>query len=161
MAFSLRTFFLLCGVSGLLTGAWSWPSKKGGCCPEEWTQLDDHCYVFKDDPRTFADAESVCNILGGNLASITSALKNVVVYELVVEGEVADAWIGLSDAIEGGEYFWTDGKPFDFSNFAAGDPGTDSCAVMQTNGSAAEWASVPCDNEEPYVCIMESSCSKH
>nr|XP_057940889.1 snaclec agglucetin subunit beta-2-like [Doryrhamphus excisus] len=158
MAFSLRTFFLLCGVSGLLTGAWSWPrTNKNGCCPEEWTQLDDHCYVFKDDPRTFTDAESVCNILGGNLASITSALKNVVVYELVVEGMVKEAWIGLSDAIEDGEYFWTDGKVFDFDNFNKW-PSSGNCTVI---GSGGEWDNEECSTEEPYVCIMESSCGKH
>nr|XP_057941462.1 galactose-specific lectin nattectin-like [Doryrhamphus excisus]XP_057941463.1 galactose-specific lectin nattectin-like [Doryrhamphus excisus] len=157
MAFSLRTFFLLCGVSGLLTGSWSLPSKKDGCCPEKWTLLDDHCYVFKNDPRTFADAESVCNLLGGNLASITSALKNVVVYEMLLESEELEAWIGLTDAVEDGEYFWVDGKPFDFSNFVS-VPGTENCGYIGPDG---EWDTESCTAEEPYFCIRDSECSKH
>ncbi|XP_054643004.1 galactose-specific lectin nattectin-like [Dunckerocampus dactyliophorus] len=160
MAFSLRMFFLLCGISGLLSGTWSWPRKDNECCPKGWTQLDDHCYVFKDDERTFADAESVCNILGGNLASVTSALKNVVVYQLITEGEASDAWIGLNDAIEDGEYFWTDGKVFDFENFVSMRNDTGNCAVMVSKG---EWDDAMCTNLEPYVCIREvySYCGKH
>ncbi|XP_054631829.1 alpha-N-acetylgalactosamine-specific lectin-like [Dunckerocampus dactyliophorus] len=157
MAFSVRVFFLLCGVSGLLTGAWSWDRKgKDECCPKDWTRLDDHCYIVYDDARTFADAESICNILGGNLASVSSALKNAVIYELVQAEGLSDAWIGLHDAIEDGDFIWTDGKPLDFENFEGGAPdGMGDCVHISTRG---EWFDIDCTTEEAYVCITEVYC---
>ncbi|XP_061828643.1 type-2 ice-structuring protein-like [Nerophis lumbriciformis] len=159
MAFSLRVFFLLCGISGLMTGAWSRPSKEV-CCPEGWTQLDDHCYIFQADERMFLDAESVCNILGGNLASITSAVKNAVVQDLVNDGDADTAWIGLSDAIDAGTFIWTDGKPFGFSDFPSVLP-TDVCVVIDADATTESWEGEACDSLEPYVCIRDACCDHH
>ncbi|XP_061758192.1 snaclec subunit B-like [Nerophis ophidion] len=156
MAFSPRMFFLLCGISGLMTGAWSRPSREV-CCPEGWTQLDDHCYIVRDDERSFLDAESVCNILGGNLASITSVVKNSVVQDLVNEAGADEAWIGLSDAIETGTFLWTDGKPFGFSDFPTELP-TDGCVVIDSDATTESWEGEDCTYPFPYVCIREACC---
>ncbi|XP_054643679.1 ladderlectin-like [Dunckerocampus dactyliophorus] len=163
MAFSLRVFVLLCGISGLLTGAWSWSltKDKDTCCPKGWTQLDDHCYIFLDENRTFADSERICNTIGGNLVSITDDLENFVVYELAVVGGASQAWIGLYDAFEDGVYFWIDGTDFDFENFAMPKSGNDTCVVIQTNGGSGEWVGESCDAGNPFVCISDANCNKH
>uniref|UniRef100_A0A3Q3D5Q2 C-type lectin domain-containing protein n=1 Tax=Hippocampus comes TaxID=109280 RepID=A0A3Q3D5Q2_HIPCM len=49
---------------------------------------------------------SVCNILGGNLASVHST-----------SASSSDIWIGLHEAIEESTFFWTDGSAVDFTNF--------------------------------------------
>ncbi|XP_061833298.1 snaclec alboaggregin-A subunit beta'-like [Nerophis lumbriciformis] len=158
MAFTLRVLFLLCGISGLFTGVLSNDSKKkDSCCPEGWTRLDDHCYVVKDDPRTFADAEEVCQLLHGNLASVTSAVKNAVVYQLVLEENLSSAWIGYHDALQNSDFLWTDGSdPDAFVNFAGGSP-TDSgdCVIITTDG---EWSDVDCETTEAYACITDVCC---
>ncbi|XP_061532454.1 ladderlectin-like [Phycodurus eques] len=121
MAFALRLLFLLCGISGLLTGVWSIrvSSHKENNCPKGWTRLDCNCYIYEHEARTFADAESICNILGGNLASIHSDLENAFVRELIRAGgdNANEGWLGLHDAIESGDYIWTDGSEEDFLNF--------------------------------------------
>nr|XP_057907855.1 galactose-specific lectin nattectin-like [Doryrhamphus excisus] len=160
MAFSLHVLVLLCGLSGLLTGAWAWPSRNRAlCCPKGWDQFNDRCYIYQDEARTFADAERICNILGGNLASISDELENAVVYHLVEEAGANQAWIGLSDAIENDEYFWTDGVKFVFENFASGEPGADECVAIEAAGG--EWVGESCDTEEPYVCVADAECYKH
>nr|XP_049579115.1 galactose-specific lectin nattectin-like [Syngnathus scovelli] len=87
-------------------------------CPRGWTQLDCKCYIYEDEPRSFADAESVCNILGGNLASIHNDLENAFIVEVIrANGDETEGWIGLHDAILDTDYIWTDGSEEDFLNF--------------------------------------------
>ncbi|XP_054654892.1 ladderlectin-like [Dunckerocampus dactyliophorus] len=161
MASALHVFFLLCGISGLLTGAWSWPQRdnRDGYCPKGWTQLDDLCYILQEEPRSFADAERLCNILGGNLASITSALNNAVVYQLLVARDELKAWIGLSDAVQENTFFWNDGKLFGFDNFGPDEPkGVGDCVLIYISG---QWYDCDCADEYPYVCIREASLADH
>ncbi|XP_077578104.1 galactose-specific lectin nattectin-like [Stigmatopora nigra] len=157
MEFSPRFVFLLCGISGLLTGVWSKPAapKIENSCPQGWTQLDCHCYKYEDDERTFADAESVCNILGGNMVSIHNDLENAFVLELIkAAGNNDEAWIGLSDAIEGSTFLWTDGSDNEYENFADGEPNeTGSCVEIDTDDGS--WDDILCSAELPYVCIRD------
>ncbi|XP_061825986.1 snaclec B1-like [Nerophis lumbriciformis] len=102
MVLAVGVFFLLCGISGLFTEArpWGHLHKYDLKCPEGWTQLEDHCYIFQAENRTYADAESTCNLLGGHLASIHSELENELVIELVREACADYAWIGLYGAVK-------------------------------------------------------------
>ncbi|XP_072768346.1 C-type lectin domain family 19 member A-like [Nerophis lumbriciformis] len=163
MAFALHVFFLLCGINGLMTGARSWPSgeDKDGCCPKDWTQFDDHCYIFQDDTRTFADAESVCNNLGGNLASIRSYVENLAIVGLVKDGGAEFTWIGLHDAIEKGDFIWTDGTDFDFDHFALGEP-DDTGDCVDLSAADGTFFDEDCTLEKPYVCIRDTFyCGGH
>uniref|UniRef100_A0A3Q2Z1Q6 Snaclec echicetin subunit beta-like n=1 Tax=Hippocampus comes TaxID=109280 RepID=A0A3Q2Z1Q6_HIPCM len=159
MAFTLRLLFLLCGISGLLTGAWSWSFQniqaKDNNCPKGWTRLDCFCYIFQRDPRNFADAESVCNILEGNLVSIHSFLENAFVRELAAAGgNVDQIWIGLTDALMPTDYIWTDGTINNFENFIAPPPDNDNDCV-ELRQSDGQWRTDECTEEEQYVCIRD------
>ncbi|XP_057692854.1 galactose-specific lectin nattectin-like [Corythoichthys intestinalis] len=159
MAFAVRSFFLLCAISGLLTGVWSLPKKsqKNNDCPKGWTRLDCNCYIYQGEIRALADAESVCNILGGNVASIHSDLENAFIHELVqAGGDEGYAVLGLHDTIEDDDYIWTDGSENDYTNFdmSAGEPdGSGDCVEMDISDGL--WENVACDTERAYVCISE------
>ncbi|XP_061758185.1 struthiocalcin-2-like isoform X2 [Nerophis ophidion] len=158
MAFAPRAFFLLCGIIGL-TGVWSLPvhEEEDGCCPKGWTQLDKRCFIYKEEARSFLDAESICNLLGGNLVSILSSLENVVVLEVIklTADPVPDTWIGLHQALETENFLWTDGSEFGFDNFAqtlsAGD-----CAEIESDDEL--WDLDDCTDENPYVCARDIKC---
>ncbi|XP_061123453.1 low affinity immunoglobulin epsilon Fc receptor-like isoform X2 [Syngnathus typhle] len=129
----------------------------GNNCPKGWTQLDCFCYIYEDERRTFADAESVCNILGGNLVSIHSDLENALLFELFKAGPSAGAmWIGLTDAVLEDDFMWTDGSNVDFTNFSGGEAGDDDgdCVAMVTD--TGEWVDDICAIPLPYVCIRET-----
>ncbi|XP_061828779.1 galactose-specific lectin nattectin-like [Nerophis lumbriciformis] len=163
MTSTRSVFFLLCGISGLMTGAWSWPSgkNKDGCCPKGWTQLEDQCYIFQEDLRTFADAESVCNVLGGNLVSIHNYVENLVVVGLAKEGDVEFTWIGLHDAIEKGDFIWTDGTDFDFDNFANDEPDFDG-ACVELSVTDGTFFDKDCTFQQSFVCITDTFfCGSH
>ncbi|XP_061123309.1 lithostathine-1-alpha-like isoform X2 [Syngnathus typhle] len=162
MAFTLGSLFLLCGISGLLTGVRSATivPAKAFYCPNDWTQLDCFCYIYEDESRTFADAESVCNILGGNLVSIHGDLENAVVVELVQPrgGTLPLAiWIGLTDAVLEDDFMWTDGSDVDFDNFLGSEPSSmGDCVVMAINVNTGDWGVQNCTTPFPYVCIKEA-----
>ncbi|XP_057685860.1 lithostathine-1-alpha-like isoform X2 [Corythoichthys intestinalis] len=127
-------------------------------CPKGWTQLDNYCYIYQSHYRIFADAESVCNIIGGNLVSINSAKENALVLELIREGagSIVDTWIGLTDAIEEGDFMWTDGEIVNFRDFADHQPdngngGDEDCVEIESRDDM--WHDVPCTDENPFVCI--------
>ncbi|XP_077374131.1 snaclec CHH-B subunit beta-like [Festucalex cinctus] len=167
MALALRSLFLLCGMSGLLTGVWSFPSKftKVVTCPDDWTQVDCHCYIYQEEERTFADAEAICNILGGNLVSIHNDLENAVVQQLIFAGDNGDdkAWIGLHDAIEDDDDFiWTDGSVENFLNFVGAmepNDGTGDCVVLDEDDGG--WSTADCTGDDEYVCIKEAHSFIH
>nr|XP_057907617.1 galactose-specific lectin nattectin-like [Doryrhamphus excisus] len=161
MAFGLRVFFLLCGISGLLTGARSWPGtkNKGRNCPEGWTLFEDRCYIYQNETRTYVDAERACNNLSGNLVSIRNDLENTLTVELIreAEGVILLTWIGLHDALEEGDFVWTDGSNSNFRNFAIGQPdgfvGNENC--VQIRPSDELWNDTSCTEENPSVCVRD------
>ncbi|XP_049579883.1 snaclec botrocetin subunit alpha [Syngnathus scovelli] len=159
MAFAVRLLFLLCVINGLLSGGHSflfnyWKEKIViNNCPKGWTQFNCECYIFQAEGREFLDAESVCQVLGGNLVSIETALENIFVQGLIPEG-VTSAWIGYNDQDGGGDYEWTDGTTPPFLNFDP-PPSTSpltsgECTVI--NEDDGVWMTVPCTDTEPYVC---------
>ncbi|XP_077600576.1 galactose-specific lectin nattectin-like [Stigmatopora nigra] len=157
MAFSLPSLLLLCVV---LTQAFARPPthKKDNDCPRGWTRLGCNCYIYQEDKRCFSDAEKVCNILGGNLVSIHSALENAVVLELIRAGttEPETSWIGLHDAINKDEDFiWTDGTLEDFSTFN-GNPLSSDENCVEISHSDGCWEDASCDVLLSYVCIKEA-----
>ncbi|XP_057692857.1 galactose-specific lectin nattectin-like [Corythoichthys intestinalis] len=159
MALALRSLFLLCGLTGLLTGVGSFPSRffNDVSCPEGWTQVDLKCYILEDDARMFQDAEAVCNILGGNMVSISNDLENIVVGAIGENGvSGATMWIGLFDNIKEGTYFWTDGTNNDFSSFRTGEPNSAVGDCVEIETSTGEWATVPCTTEHRFVCNRDA-----
>ncbi|XP_077423406.1 macrophage mannose receptor 1-like [Vanacampus margaritifer] len=158
MAFLLRSLFLLCGISGLLTGVWSFPTKilKDVSCPEGWTQVDCKCYIYQGEMRSFADAEAVCNILGGNLVSIHSDLECAVVQQLFLANTGSPgAWIGLHEAIaDNDDFIWTDGTVEDFLNFDPADSDTGDCVEMILDSGL--WETADCADLEEYICNKDA-----
>ena len=56
----------------------------------------------------------------GHLATITSASENAFVTSLLPHD--SRVWIGLSDRNSEGEYYWTNGEPFSYSNWNPNQP---------------------------------------
>ncbi|XP_077369793.1 type-2 ice-structuring protein-like [Festucalex cinctus] len=158
MAFALRSLLLLCGISGLLTGVWSSDvTVKVPCCSEGWTRLNDRCFYVVDQLRDFQDAEDTCEALGGNLASILSAVEHAVVLALV-DAEVGDdqiAWIGYNDRAVSGTYVWTDGSSTAGNPvfFETGGTTPEDCTVTNDGTDTEFWDDEDCTSTVPFVCV--------
>ncbi|XP_049608608.1 galactose-specific lectin nattectin [Syngnathus scovelli] len=155
MGFALRSVFLLCG---LLAGVLAFPEVT--YCPKGWTQLDDSCFMFVPQRRTFVDAEHVCILKGGNLASVLDAKEHALVVELIREqfDPILDTWIGLSDAIQEGTFLWTDGSPLDFTAYGTTQPdnfeGTEDCVEISDDNEL--WNDDGCTDMNYFVCMKEA-----
>ncbi|XP_051937143.1 galactose-specific lectin nattectin-like [Hippocampus zosterae] len=154
MAFCLHLLFF-CGISGLFTGTWAFTRSRDDVCPPGWTRLNSRCLLFQNERLQFYLAETVCNILGGNLVSIHNALENEVVRHLIMAetGSFTFTWIGLQDKIQDGEYVWTDGSAFDFEDWGPNRPRVDTnddCVLINFQGES--WTDISCNARRPFVC---------
>ncbi|XP_051912969.1 galactose-specific lectin nattectin-like [Hippocampus zosterae] len=162
MAFALRLLLLVCGVSGLLTGVWSKRNnheKRHNSCPKGWTQLGGRCFVFQDHRMEFADAETICNILGGNLASFHSASEYAVVLELTraASDPTVDVWLGLHKTIED-TFFWTDGSEFNFTAFNNNNSAGDCFEIERSDDL---WDNDNCGDRNTFVCARRADQCSH
>ncbi|XP_057712683.1 galactose-specific lectin nattectin-like [Corythoichthys intestinalis] len=130
---------------------------KGNGCPKGWTQFNSRCFLYQDEERQFADAESICNILHGNLASVHSALEYAVVLELVRASSDSDGdvWLGLHEAIEDGNFMWTDGTEVDFTAFNGDDDPGDCIELEFSDGL---WDNDNCYDTNRFVCARDAEC---
>ncbi|XP_077586144.1 galactose-specific lectin nattectin-like [Stigmatopora nigra] len=164
MPFAIRSLFLLCCISGLLTGVFSrrnLQEKGANCCPKGWIRLDHRCFVYQDERRKFADAEKVCQAIGGNLVSIHSLLEYSVVVHIIKgasNNTVDDVWIGLHKSIEENSLFWTDGSPTDFMTFNKNiSPGE----CIEIEFSDVLWDNDNCLDKNRFVCARDiEECSE-
>ncbi|XP_028447797.1 galactose-specific lectin nattectin-like [Perca flavescens] len=142
---------LLCLSSGLLT-AYGAP-----CCPSGWTQLDSRCFAFYIQTKTWSDAETFCIAAGGNLASIHSDAEHGFIknYILQMTGVQKTAWIGGTDAVKEGTWFWSDGSNLDYACWNKGEPnnccGGENCLTMNWAG-ANSWNDWACTSKASFVC---------
>ncbi|XP_077351590.1 galactose-specific lectin nattectin-like [Festucalex cinctus] len=158
MAFALYLILILSGSSELFTGTWAFVIKRDNYCPHGWTQLETRCFIFQNEEFNFVLAETICNILGGNLVSIHSDLENEVVRHLILAGAGSFqlSWIGLYDRIEEGDFLWTDGSPFDFNDWASGRPRVNTnrgCTEINFQGEF--WNDRPCGRQRSFVCAKD------
>ena len=111
-------------------------------------------------------AESYANELGGYLVTINSQEEN----DWLKNNVGGQFWIGLTDAGSEGNFYWANGEPSTYTNWASGEPndwnGGQDYTKFYTNGTwndvndnSYEWAVIevvcPCNPVSP----MEPTCS--
>ncbi|KAK2897141.1 galactose-specific lectin nattectin-like isoform X2 [Channa argus] len=162
MASYLHFIVVLCLTSGLWMGADASCPKQQGCCeicPPGWTMFNDHCYQFYNSEKDWADAESFCTSLGGNLASLLTADIQNFLKEMIFRATNAykNAWVGGSDAVKEGKWLWSDGSQFDFNRWGKGEPnnlGDEDC--MEINFGGQDYVNdAKCDLKRAFVCAKE------
>jgi hypothetical protein len=89
----------------------------------------------------WTDAEANSVLLGGHLASIQDAPENNYLYQTFVatQGSYAlnqgnHVWIGGTDRVLEGNWKWSDGSNWTYSNWAAGEPNNSNMVGYNING---------------------------
>jgi len=136
---------------------------RGECvtaCAEGWETHGNHCFKWKTHSETWNTAETCCKIENAHLASITSDSISKYVEEGIRSRNLTGVWIGANDKDKEGTWKWTDGSPFEYTNWYPGQPNSyygdgEDCA-QQLFGF---WADVPCTDWSKGLLCGKKICS--
>ncbi|KAK7896517.1 hypothetical protein WMY93_021842 [Mugilogobius chulae] len=122
-----------------------------------WTAdpFNDYCYLFNFlSLRTWAEARADCMNQGGDLVSITDPFEQSFIQGFVQQSPTGiSLWMGGHDSITEGGWEWTDGSPFRYIRWNAGNPddylGEDCLSILINNGY---WNDDNCEYKRGYIC---------
>lgn len=150
-------------------------------CPFPWTAFKSACYRYISTEATWNGARQICSELTNSngyttprLASIHSKDENDFLYNYWVfsrneippyviynsNTEYPGVFIGLNDVQTEGTFRYTDGTPYDFSNFLPGEPnnccgGEDAVHFWDGPGHFGGWNDLAVDTWTfPSFCKM-------
>ena len=86
-------------------------------CEQDWEENGDHCYYWSTDTKTWDDAEEFCKEEGAHLASVISKDINYYIAAGLKKQKDHFLWIGGSDKESEGNWKWSDGSAWDFTNW--------------------------------------------
>ena len=127
-----------------------------GGCPSSWetftTGSSSKCYKYFTTAQSPAAAEESCQALGGHLASIHSLEE----HNFLIGMALSDTfWIGGVDLNNDGNWGWTDGSSFDYSNWLSNQPnGGEYYIVVGNVQGGGDWRDWTLDASADYVCQL-------
>ena len=105
------------------------------------------CYrKFKQQKKTWIDAETACESIGAHLAVITSDQENAFLHS-------RDGWIGLNDRVKEGKWVWVDGSVFNYTNWGSDQPDNENNEDCVFKEGAGNWNDLDCTKyHRAYIC---------
>lgn len=82
-------------------------------------------YILDTPQESYEEAADLCRTLGGHMADVNSAEENRFLYEYLSSEGYDHVFLGGSDSQEDGVWKWESGEPFDYVNWAEGEPNND------------------------------------
>nr|XP_055046137.1 galactose-specific lectin nattectin-like [Misgurnus anguillicaudatus] len=123
-------------------------------CPYGWTPFGVQCYKFFSQSVNWITAEKNCQSIDANLASVRNTVENNFLLSLIVPADTR-VWIGGHDGEVEGQWLWTDGSPFDLTNWCPGQPdnfqGKENCQEINFTTNHC-WNDAPCSSTLGYIC---------
>ncbi|XP_056147018.1 macrophage mannose receptor 1 [Lampris incognitus] len=117
--------------------------------------FNDYCYQFNYlNMRKWAEARADCINQGGDLVSITDPFEQAFIQGMVQLSPTGiSLWMGGHDSVTEGGWEWTDGSPFRYVHWNAGNPdnynGENCLSILINNGY---WNDDNCDFNRGYIC---------
>nr|XP_022336336.1 macrophage mannose receptor 1-like isoform X2 [Crassostrea virginica] len=125
-----------------------------GCQPGD-KPFQGNCYRLWQQRLNWNAAKTRCHTMGATLASINSREEQNYVMTLIPKYGYG-YWIGLNDLANQMTFFWSDGNPVAYTNWAAREPNNygkrnEDCVLMlRTSG---QWNDAICQNPaDGFVC---------
>uniref|UniRef100_A0A914VAQ0 Uncharacterized protein n=1 Tax=Plectus sambesii TaxID=2011161 RepID=A0A914VAQ0_9BILA len=118
------------------------------------------CYYVGIQKKIWFDADAYCTNAAPNahLTSITSAFENYNVDAVATSTLNASAcdqfWIGGNDFNVNGQFAWADGSPWQYTNWAPGQPDLTQNCVSSSALKTRLWKTEDCGVENCFICEM-------
>ncbi len=90
--------------------------------PKVENDSNGHFYQKFTKRKSWTDARSSCEKLGGYLVTITSEEERLFLMKNIFEGSGKSFWAGATDSETEGEWKWITGEPMVFTDWAKGEP---------------------------------------
>ncbi|XP_059372730.1 ladderlectin-like [Carassius carassius] len=133
----------------------------GDTCQYGWTNFGSRCNKFIFFQETWITVERNRIALHANLASVHSEQENDFLLGLL-PSSTTQCWLGNQDAVEEGQWLWSDGTPYDYSNWCSGEPNNlnvENCGelnwAVRKQSSDHCWNDESCSNSMGYVCAKD------
>uniref|UniRef100_A0A671KG66 C-type lectin domain-containing protein n=1 Tax=Sinocyclocheilus anshuiensis TaxID=1608454 RepID=A0A671KG66_9TELE len=112
-------------------------------CPFGWTHFGGRCYKFFSQSANWITAERNCQTENDFLLSLlpTSTTR---------------CWVGTHDGEQEGQWVWSDGSTYDYTNWCSAEPnndGVENCGEININQMSNRcWNDQPCSSQTGFVC---------
>ncbi|XP_026128728.1 ladderlectin [Carassius auratus] len=146
----LRTLLFLCIVFSNAEG------NLAEKCPYGWKNFGVRCFKFFPQTVNMITAERNCQSLDSNLASVQNKMENDFLMSLLPPSST-NFWIGAYDAIQEGQWLWTDGTPYDYTYWCSGEPSggvSENCVVINWRSNVC-WVDISCATSASYFCAKD------
>ena len=113
------------------------------------------------EKKTWAEAQNVCKAIGGYLIEITSQEQNHYVEAILYEHPEQTVWVGATDLVSEGKWYWAASdmpvsSAFTYWNPGQpdnGQPGGENCMeFMNSVNSGNHWNDNQCDSKHSFIC---------
>ena len=125
----------------------------GKSIPDDAVMFNGHYYyVFM--AGSWSEANWMCQNLGGHLATLTSSEENTFVFDYMKSLNINRAFFGATDENSEGTWKWVTGEPFDYTNWANGEPnndGKENYIEFYSGASDYKWNDGK-DNSGYFIC---------
>lgn len=100
-----------------------------------------HVYIMYRNDATWTEANRFCALLGGHLATVTSAAEKDLITSLQTEKSIESCWLGASDASQEGQWRWVTGEAFSYSFWGSGQPDNSGGVehYLESWGTGSSW----------------------
>ncbi|XP_067249306.1 galactose-specific lectin nattectin-like [Chanodichthys erythropterus] len=126
-------------------------------CPKGWSSFGLRCFKYFSQSVNWITAERNCQGLGANLASVRNKPENDFLLGLLPSSSTR-AWIGAHDGKQEGQWLWTDGSVYDFTNWCSGEPNnldTENCLEINFTSKRC-WNDETCADQMGYICVTDA-----
>ncbi len=122
--------------------------------------------ILSGDMSMWEDANLYCESLGGHLATITSKEENDFLFNFMLNKGYENAYFGLTDAYEEGNWEWINGEVFAYSNWHSGEPNnqgnTEHYAMFYYKFSDGTWndgdfGGQTLNGEKNFICEWDNN----
>lgn len=141
----------------------------------ELETYEGHTYLCVDSAKTWDEAKTFCESMGGHLVTVTSEGEQKFLESIVKNGDKHQYWLGGKAAEDG--YAWITGEEFSYTNWDKDEPGGSgltaggSCLqILRTPDPKVEdsrafgWRVAPADNtyqvEKPELLKQQEEAQK-
>ncbi|XP_056614710.1 ladderlectin-like [Triplophysa dalaica] len=125
-------------------------------CSFGWTPFGVECFKFFPQTVDWVTAEKNCQSLDANLASVRSKAQNEFLLSLMPVS--TRVWIGGHGGEMKQQWLWTDGSPFDYTNWCKTEPnnkgGSEHCLEINWTSNTC-WNDEACSTTSGYICARD------